>query len=162
MSTESKSLSEYDFDAVPSAEGMSFGIVVSEYNREITFRMMDACVETLSKHGAKEEDVSVVYVPGAFELPFGVLALNEAIAPDALICLGCVIKGETDHDIYISHAIAQGVIRLTLDLQKPVIFGVLTPNNIHQAKDRAGGIRGNKGIESAVAAIKMVALKKKL
>lgn len=158
MATALKSLSEYDPDGVPSSKGMTFGIVVSEYNTDITFRLLEGCIETLTKHGAADEDIKVAYVPGTFELPYGAKILNDGIAPDALICLGCVIKGETDHDIYINHAVAQGITNLSMSINKPVIFGVLTPNNLQQAKERAGGKHGNKGVETAIAAIKMVAL----
>lgn len=139
---------------------MKFGLVVSEYNSNITFALRDACIETLTKHGVKEKNIKIMFVPGTFELPCGAQTLNTQIKADAIICLGCVIKGETLHDEYINHAVAIGLMQLSLDLKKPVIFGVLTPNTLQQAKDRAGGKHGNKGVEAAVTAIKMVALTK--
>lgn len=141
---------------------MSFGIVVSDYNEQITHALLEGCVRTLLKAGAKEKDILVLHVPGAFELTSGAQFLAIAQKPDALICLGCVIKGETKHDEYINHAVANGVTQLALSLEKPVIFGLLTPNNLQQAKARAGGKHGNKGIEAAVTAIRMVTIKKKL
>jgi 6,7-dimethyl-8-ribityllumazine synthase len=162
MATALKSLSDYDPAAVPDATGFTFGIVVSEYNTDITFALLHACVDTLYQHGAAEKDVKVISVPGTFELTSGAQLLHTSFNPSAIICLGCVIKGETDHDKYINHAVAQGITRLSLELEKPVIFGVLTPNTLQQAIDRAGGKHGNKGVEAAVAAIKMVALKRML
>lgn len=141
---------------------MSFGIVVSDYNENITHALLDGCVRTLLKSGAKEKDICIVHVPGAFELTGGAQFLAKAKKPDALICLGCVIKGETRHDEYINHAVANGITQLSLLLEKPVIFGLLTPNNLQQAKARAGGKHGNKGVEAAVTAIRMVAIKRKL
>ncbi len=159
MTTALKSLSDYDPDRVPGAEGMHFGIVVAEYNNDITFALRDGCVETLLKHGANEEDIYISYVPGAFELPPGAQYMADANYCDAIICLGCVIKGETQHDEYINHAVAQGITSLSLELNKPVIFGLLTPNTHEQALARAGGKHGNKGVEAAITAIKMAALK---
>ena len=141
---------------------MQFGIVVAEYNKDITFALLEGCVDTLLKHGATEADITVSYVPGAFELTTGAQYQHLANDPDAVICLGCVIKGDTDHDVYINNAVAQGITRLSLDFNKPVIFGLLTPNNHQQAVDRAGGKHGNKGVEAAVTAIKMVALQQDL
>jgi 6,7-dimethyl-8-ribityllumazine synthase len=160
MATALKSLSDYNAEEVPSAKGMKFGIVVSEYNADITINLMKGCIETLLYHGAKEKDIQVLYVPGAFELTFGAKIIAAQHKPHAVICLGCVIKGETDHDRYINHAVAQGITNLSLQINKPVIFGLLTPNNQKQATERAGGKHGNKGTEAAITAIKMVALKK--
>jgi 6,7-dimethyl-8-ribityllumazine synthase len=160
MATKLKSLSDYNMNDVPSAKGMKFGIVVSEYNADITFKLLEGCLDTLIYHGVKEKDIHVLYVPGAFELTYGAKIMASKKKTDSVICLGCVIKGETDHDKYINHAVAQGVTNLSLQINLPVIFGLLTPNNQKQAAERAGGKHGNKGVEAAVAAIKMVALKK--
>lgn len=161
MATALKNLSDHDPEQIPSAEGMRFGIVVAEYNSDITFALRDGCMESLIGQGAVRSDIHVSHVPGAFELPSGAQFMADANYCDAIICLGCVIKGETQHDEYINHAVAQGITNLSLELSKPVIFGLLTPNTHQQAVDRAGGIHGNKGVEAAITAIKMVALKNK-
>lgn len=158
MASILKNLSEYNAELVPSAAKMTFGIVVADYNSEITFALLEGCVATLLKHGAVEKNISVHHVPGSFELPMGAQFLNEFIQPDALICLGCVITGETKHDEYISNAVANALMQLGLEYNTPFIFGVLTPRTLEQAKARAGGAHGNKGVEAAISAIKMVHL----
>ncbi|GAB1452654.1 6,7-dimethyl-8-ribityllumazine synthase [Draconibacterium sp.] len=154
-----KDLSQYDFNSVPSAENMKFGIVVAEWNPEVTFALADGAVETLKKHGAKEENIVLKYVPGSFELPLGAQFMAEYGNFDAVIILGCVIQGETRHFDYICEGVTQGTKDLNLKYNKPFIFGLLTTNNQQQALDRAGGKHGNKGDEAAVTAIKMVHLK---
>lgn len=141
---------------------MKIGIVVSDYNSVITHALLERCIHTLLLAGVKEKDVHAIHVPGAFELPAGAQMLDASGKLDAIICLGCVIKGETKHNEYINHAVAIGITQLSLQIAKPVIYGVLTPNNLKQAKARAGGKHGNKGVEAAVTAIKMVALKREL
>lgn len=145
-----------------SIEGSSFsiGVVVAEWNAEITNALYQACVETLESNGVESANIHTIHVPGAFELPIGakMLAGNEKV--DALICLGCVIKGDTKHDEYISNAVANGIMTLNLVSGKPIIFGVLTPNDMQQALDRAGGKHGNKGVEAAMTALKMATLAK--
>ncbi|MEX0812481.1 MAG: 6,7-dimethyl-8-ribityllumazine synthase [Chitinophagales bacterium] len=158
MATFLKSLSDYDPANVPSGKGRRFSVIVSEYNSDITFALRDAAIETLLKHHVKEEDILLDHVPGTFELPSAAAMLYKKYKPDALICIGCVIKGETDHDKYINHAVAQGLVNLSLEILKPVIFGVLTPNTHQQALDRAGGKHGNKGVEAAFTALKMLGL----
>lgn len=155
-----KDLSQYDFNSVPSAENMKFGIVVAEWNPEVTFALANGTVETLKKHGAKENQIAVKYVPGSFELPLGAQFLAEYGDVDAVIILGCVIQGETRHFDYICEGVTQGIKDLNLKYNKPFIFGLLTTNNQQQALDRAGGKHGNKGDEAAVTAIKMVDLKR--
>ena len=155
-----KDLSQYDFNSVPSAENMKFGIVVAEWNPEITIALARGAVETLQKHGALEENILVKYVPGTFELPLGGQFFAELENVDAVVLLGCVIQGETRHFDYICEAVAQGTKDLNLKYNKPFIFGVLTTDNQQQALDRAGGKHGNKGDEAAITAIKMVELKK--
>ena len=154
-----KDLSQYDFKSVPSAENMSFGLVVAEWNPEVTFALAGGAVETLKKHGVKDENIQMNYVPGSFELPLGAQFLAEYGNVDAVIVLGCVIQGETRHFDYICEGVTQGIKDLNLKYNKPFIFGLLTTNNQQQALDRAGGIHGNKGDEAAVTAIKMVHLK---
>ncbi len=162
MSEKKKNLSDYDIHAVPDASTMKFGIVVSEWNDEITFALCRGAIDTLMKHGAKDENIQLHYVPGSFELPLGARFLTNAGEVDAVICIGCVIQGETRHFDFICNAVADGITNLGLQTNVPVIFGVLTPNTWEQAKDRAGGKHGNKGDEAAITAIKMVNLKRKI
>ncbi len=160
MASALKNLSNYDENSIPVAENMSFGIVVSEWNAHITHALYDGCVATLLKHGAKEENIHTIQVPGSFELPTGARLMAAKHKVDAVICLGCVIKGETKHDEYICNAVATGLMNLSIASGQPFIFGVLTPNNEEQALERAGGKHGNKGVEAAVSAIHMAALRK--
>jgi len=153
-----KDLSQYDFSSVPQADNMRFGVVVAEWNPEITIALANGAVDTLQKHGAKEDNILVKYVPGTFELPLGGQFFAEMENVDAVILLGCVIQGETRHFDYICEAVAQGTKDLNLKYNKPFIFGVLTTDNQQQALDRAGGKHGNKGDEAAITAIKMVDL----
>lgn len=162
MASALKNLSTYDEENIPDATEMSFGIVVADWNRDITHALYEGCFETLLKHGAKEENLYVAQVPGAFELPAGARILSGREKLDAVICLGCVIKGETQHDEYINNAVATGLMNLSISTGKPFIFGVLTPNTHQQALDRAGGQHGNKGVEAAVTALRMAALKKEM
>lgn len=159
MASALSNLSEYNEENVPSAEKMSFGIVVAEWNRHITHALLDGCVSTLIHHGASEDNIRVVQVPGSFELTAGAAALGAELRLDAIICLGCVIKGETNHDEYINHAVASGLTQLGIQTGKPHVFGLLTVLNELQALDRAGGKHGNKGVEAAVTAIRMVAIR---
>lgn len=161
MATQYKNLSTYDEKSVPSAKGMKFGIVVSEWNDKITYALRDGAVATLIKHGAAESDIAVASVPGSFELTLGAQLMGQTNV-DAVICLGCVIQGETPHFDYICQGVAYGITELNIKLNIPVIFGVLTTGNMQQAEDRAGGKHGNKGDEAAITAIKMVQLKKDL
>ena len=153
MASALKNLSSYDEKTIPSAENKSFGIVVAEWNAAITHALYEGCFD-------KAENIHTIQVPGSFELPTGARLMAVKYKLDAVICLGCVIKGETKHDEYISNAVAMGLINLSLDSGQPFIFGVLTPNNEEQARDRAGGKHGNKGVEAAVSAIRMAALRK--
>ncbi len=160
MASALKNLSVYDENNVPDASEMKLGIVVADWNAHITHVLYQGCVETLLKHGASEENIFTVQVPGSFELTSGARILNGQQSLDAVICLGCVIKGETSHDEYINMAVAQGLTHLGLTTGRPHIFGLVTTNNEQQALDRAGGKHGNKGVEAAVTAIRMVHLKK--
>jgi 6,7-dimethyl-8-ribityllumazine synthase len=159
MASALKNLSKYDPSTLENAAEMSFGIIVADWNPHITHALYEGCFETLVKHGALPEKIHVAQVPGSFELPLGARILNGQQNPDALICLGCVIKGETRHDEYINQTVASGLMQLSLMAGKPFVFGLLTTENEQQALDRAGGKHGNKGIECAVTAIRMIALK---
>lgn len=161
MATALKNLSDYDASKVPSAKNMRFAIVVSEWNSEITFSLLKGAYETLIKHGAKTDQIKVDYVPGSFELTAGARMVAETSNFDAVICLGCVIRGETPHFEYICHSVANGITQLNINYNIPFVFGVLTTENNIQAQERAGGKHGNKGDEAAVTAIKMVDLKHK-
>lgn len=160
MASALKNLSEYDENSVPNAEAMSFGIVVSEWNTVITHALYEGCYDTLIKHGVSPEKIYTLQVPGAFELPTGARLLSSRHSPDAVICLGCVIRGETNHHEYINQAVATGLMNMSIASGRPFIFGLLTPNDQQQAVERAGGIHGNKGIEAAITAIRMADLKK--
>ncbi len=141
---------------------MRFGIVVSEWNNEITGNLANGAVKTLMQHGALESDITLRYVPGSFELPLAGKWLAETNIFDAIILLGCVIQGETRHFDFICQGVTQGTVDLNLSLNLPFIFGVLTTQNQQQAIDRSGGQHGNKGDEAAVTAIKMVALRSQI
>jgi len=158
MSSKDQNLSSESKSKLKSVEGFNFAIIVSDWNDDITYALRDECVATLMAHGAETENLFIHHVPGAFELPLGARIVMGQEKIDAAICLGCVIKGETDHDIYINNAVSSGIMNLSLTSKKPVIFGLLTPNTKEQALDRAGGKHGNKGVEAAQTAIKMVHL----
>ena len=155
-------LSDYDAALVPDAGKMRFGIVVSDWNREITQALLDGALNTLKKHGATDNNIVVKHVPGSFELTLGGQFLAEYDDLDAIICLGCVIQGETPHFGFICQSVTYGITKLNLEYNIPFIFGVLTTLNIGQARDRAGGKLGNKGDEAAVTAIKMAALQREI
>ncbi|MCW3083974.1 MAG: 6,7-dimethyl-8-ribityllumazine synthase [Bacteroidetes bacterium] len=162
MSSALKNLSNFDQTVIPNGKGMRIGIVLSEWNQEITGALFDGAVATLVKNGVSKDDIIITTVPGSFELTLGSQYLCEDKSIDAVIALGCVIQGETRHFDFICDAVAQGVTNVSLKYNKPVIFGLLTPNTMQQAQDRAGGKHGNKGDEAAVTALKMVALKKQI
>ena len=148
--------------SVPDSGDMRFGIVVSDWNIDITGALLDGAVKTLKKYGASDENIVVKHVPGSFELTLGAQFLAEYDDLDAVICLGCVIRGETPHFTYICQGVTQGITQLNLDYNIPFIFGVLTTENHQQALDRAGGKHGNKGHETAITAIKMAALQREM
>ncbi|MCF8460357.1 MAG: 6,7-dimethyl-8-ribityllumazine synthase [Flavobacteriales bacterium] len=162
MASALKNLSSYDANSVPSAEGMRFAIVVSEWNTEITEALSLGAKDTLLKFGAAESDIVRRNVPGSFELTLGAQLMAERKEFDAIICIGVVIQGETKHFDFICDAVAKGITDLNMNYNVSVIFGVLTLNTMQQALDRAGGAHGNKGDEAAITAIKMAALKKEL
>ena len=156
MATAFHNLSDYDTASVPSARGMRFGIVVSEWNKEITGSLLEGAYNVLVKHGAAEDDITVMTVPGSFELVYGASRMMKSQKFDAVIAIGCVIRGDTPHFDYICEGATQGLADLNREGDIPVIYGLLTCNNMEQAEARCGGILGNKGDECAVTAIKMV------
>ncbi|AMR31503.1 6,7-dimethyl-8-ribityllumazine synthase [Mucilaginibacter sp. PAMC 26640] len=159
MSSALKNLSDFSTASeIPSAEGFTFGIVVAEWNAEITNALYQGAYNSLLQYGANAADIHSYPVPGSFELTSGAELLLQTGKFDAVICLGCVIQGETRHFDFICNAVANGVSNVAIKYSKPVIFGVLTTDNQQQAIDRAGGKHGNKGEEAAVTAIKMAKL----
>ncbi len=162
MATAYHNLSDYDFQSVPSAEDMRFGIVVSEWNDNITGALLHGAVTTLKKHGAKDENILVQTVPGSFELTFSSAQMIKSGRVDAVIAIGCVVRGDTPHFDYVCEGTTQGIAHLNATTDTPVIYGLITTNNMQQAEDRAGGKLGNKGDECAVTAIKMIDFQRKL
>lgn len=158
MATVLKNLSEFNINEIPNAEDKTFGIVVSEWNSTITNALLQGAIDTLVNAGANDDQIIIKAVPGTFELAYGAQHLFETAEVDAVICLGCVIQGETRHFDFICDATANGIMRVSLDYSAPVIFGVLTTDNLQQAIDRSGGKHGNKGVEAAVTALKMLNL----
>lgn len=159
MASALKNLSSYDESKLPSGNGLKIGIVVADWHHKITHNLYQGCYETLEKHGVKPPDIETLQVPGAFELTYGAKVLTARLKLDAIVCLGCVIQGETKHNDYINHAVASGLTHLGLSAGLPVIYGVLTPNTEQQAIDRSGGKYGNKGVEAAVTALRMARIK---
>jgi len=155
-------LSAYDPETVPDARKMRFGIVVADWNHEVTNALLDGATTTLKMHGATEKNIVVRHVPGSFELTLGAQFLAEYDDLDAVICLGCIIQGETPHFNYLCQGVTQGITQLNLEYNIPFIFGVLTTLNLDQALERAGGRLGNKGAEAAITAIKMAALQREM
>lgn len=143
---------------LPNMSGYSFVIITAAWNAELTKKMEVAAIKTLTKHKVKKGDIQLIDVPGSFELVYAAQRAIKKYKPDAVICIGCIIKGETPHDIYISQAVANGIMNLNVNKSTPVIFGVLTTNNIQQARERAGGKMGNKGEDAALAAMQMALL----
>jgi len=162
MASSLKNLSDYDPASIPEASGMKFGIVVAEWNEEITAALLEGCLATLKNHSVNTDDILVRTVPGTFELTLGAQLMAENKEVDAVICLGCVIQGETRHFDYICDSVTYGLSECTLNYNLPFIFGVLTTNNLQLSRERAGGRHGNKGDEAAVTAIKMIALKREM
>ncbi len=156
MSSSDKNLSATN--KLPNAAEMRLAIIVSNWNTEITEPLYKAAYDTLISAGCTDENIIRHDVPGSFELPLGAQWALESLNPDAVICLGCVIQGETRHFDFICQAVSNGIMNLNLDYSIPVIFGVLTTENMEQAKDRSGGKYGNKGVEAAATAIQMVSL----
>lgn len=158
MATVNKNLSEYDKNTVPDARNFRFGIVVSEWNETITEGLFDGAIQTLLENQVPSQHIIRWNVPGSFELIFGARQMHEKLELDAVIVIGCVIKGETMHFEFVCEGVTQGMKDLNLLYDVPTIFCVLTDNNMQQSLDRSGGKHGNKGVEAAIAAIKMVDL----
>jgi len=156
MASNLKNLGDHSNKNMASVKNNKIGIVVSEWNDQITDSLLSATHEVLSAHGAKPKNIIIKYVPGSFELPLAAQYLASQKDIDAVICLGCVIQGETRHFDFICDAVANGITNVGLKYNKPVIFGVLTTNNLQQALDRAGGKHGNKGEEAGITAVKML------
>lgn len=151
-------LSYYDKTTIPSAKDFRFGIVVSEWNSDITKNLQKGAIETLLDCGASQENIISWEVPGSFELVYGCKKMLETLQLDAIIAIGNVIQGETKHFDFVCNGVTQGIVDLNVKYSTPIIFCVLTDNSKQQSIDRSGGKFGNKGIESAVAAIKMASL----
>ena len=146
---------------LPSGKNKMVGIVVSEWNTPITESLLKGTIDTLIAAGMREDDIIIEYVPGTVELTFGAKVLIEETLVHAVIVLGCVIQGETRHFDYVCDSVTQGITKLNLHCPTPVIFGVLTTNNLEQAEARAGGTHGNKGEDCAITALKMIELQEK-
>jgi 6,7-dimethyl-8-ribityllumazine synthase len=158
MATEHHNLSEYDPNMIPDTSAMRFAIVVSKWNSKITTKLKEGAYATLLRCGVKKENITVVYVPGSFELVYGAKRIGKSIRPDAVIGLGCVVRGETPHFEYVCSGVTQGFAQLNAEGDIPYIFGLLTDNTMQHSIDRAGGKLGNKGDEAAVTAIIMAKL----
>lgn len=162
MATSLKNLSDFSHTEIADAAPFRFGIVVAEWNDEITGALYTGAHEALIQHGAKPEYIHTIQVPGSYELIAGADMLLAHKNFNAIICLGCVIQGETRHFDFICDAVANGLANVAIKYNKPVIFGVLTTDNLQQAKDRSGGKHGNKGTEAAVTAIQMAHIQHQL
>ena len=149
-------LSDYDPRIVPDGSPWTVAVVAAEWNSEVTDELLKGAVNTLQKHGVKEENLLVYRVPGTYELTYAADTLAELDSVDAVICIGCVIQGETRHFEFICQAVSQGLTNVALANHKPIIFSVLTCDTMEQALDRAGGQHGNKGVEGAITALKML------
>ncbi|MEN8248935.1 MAG: 6,7-dimethyl-8-ribityllumazine synthase [Bacteroidota bacterium] len=156
MSSKYQTLGDHSEKNMVSMKNKKIGLVVSEWNDQVTESLLLAAIEVLKESGAKDKNLTIKYVPGSFELTLGAQYLAAKKDIDAVICLGCVIQGETRHFDFICDAVANGITNVGLKFNKPVIFGVLTTNTLQQALDRAGGKHGNKGEEAAYTAIKML------
>ena len=159
MATKYHNLSEYDANTLPTAEelaGKKFAIVVADWNDNVTHALCDGAVETFISNGISEENVEIFHVPGTFELTFAASKLQKTGKYASIVVIGCVIQGDTPHFDYVCQGVTQGIIQVNLEADCPVIFSVLTTLTMQQATDRAGGCLGNKGVEGAVTALKMV------
>ena len=162
MATQLKSLSDFSHTTIPAGADFKFGIVTAQWNAEITGALYNGAVLLLEKQGVKPENIIDITVPGSFELTSGADILLSKKEVDAVICLGCVIQGETPHFDFICNAVANGVTQVSVKYNKPVIFGVLTTNTLEQAQARSGGKHGNKGEEAAATALLMAELQKRI
>ncbi|EGK00531.1 MAG: 6,7-dimethyl-8-ribityllumazine synthase [Prevotella sp.] len=156
MATAYHNLSSYNPETVPNGEDMKIGIVVSEWNETVTTPLLQGAFNTLIKHGVKKENILIDFVPGSFELIFGSKHMVENKGIDAVIALGCVVRGDTPHFDYVCSGVTQGIADMNIRYDIPFIFGLLTTDNMQQAEERAGGRHGNKGDECAITALKMI------
>ena len=162
MIAKNTNLSGIDVENLPQLKKGRIGIVVSEWNKEVTSSMLEGAIDLLLNCSIKKSNIKVEWVPGSYELPIGAQFFLSEANVDAVICIGCVIQGETRHFEFISQAVANSIAEVGLKYNSPVAFGVLTTNNIQQAIERSGGKHGNKGVEAAYTAVKMLAIKEKL
>jgi len=162
MASNLKNLSDFSHIDVQNAQGLKIAIAVSQWNAEVTCSLLNGAVNGLVQNGASESDIKIIQVPGSYELISGADLLLRNKELDAVICLGCVIQGETRHFDFICDAVANGIAQVAIKYNKPVIFGVLTTDNLQQALDRAGGKHGNKGEEAAITAIQMAHIHKSI
>lgn len=159
MATENRNLSNYNKEELPNAEPFEFGIVFSEWNSEITHALRDGAINTLKDLGALDENIKTLSVPGSFELTYGAKKLAKYC--DVVIAIGSVIRGETSHFDFVCHGVTQGITQLNVVQDTPIVFCVLTDDNIEQSRARSGGKHGNKGIEAAVVALQMAKVRHK-
>ena len=162
MTEKKTNLPDYAPSAVPDGSQYKIGVIAAEWNSNVTDALLKGAVDTLRQYGVKEENLIVRRVPGTFELPSAADTMYQLCNPDAVICIGCVIQGDTRHFEFICQAVSQGITNVALKERRPVIFSVLTCDTMQQALDRAGGRHGNKGVEGAVTALKMVDYRKSL
>lgn len=140
------------------ANGLKFGIVVGRFNEFISSKLLSGAIDAFKRHGVNEEDIEIAWAPGAFEIPLVAKKMCDSKKYDAVVCVGAVIRGSTPHFDYVSNEVSKGIAKISLDSGMPVIFGVLTTDNIEQAIERAGTKAGNKGFEAAIASIEMANL----
>ena len=159
MTTKKTNLSEYNNTDIPNVNGLSFSIVVSKWNLNITENLFQGAIKTLIDCGVNKGDINRIDVPGSFELVYGAKIAARS-KPSAIICIGSIIKGETKHFDFVSQSVSNGIMDLNIKLDIPIVFGVLTDDNMQQATNRSGGKYGNKGVEAAITAIKMAHLNK--
>jgi 6,7-dimethyl-8-ribityllumazine synthase len=156
MSSAQQNLSSFDPDNLPNLPNAVIGIVVAEWHSEITNALLNGAIEALELAKVKPENIHVFKVPGTYELPYGAVKTIDKHQPDAVVCLGCVIQGETRHFDFICNAVANGLMQLNIQYKIPVTFGVLTTDNLEQAQNRSGGKHGNKGFEAGLTALKSI------
>jgi 6,7-dimethyl-8-ribityllumazine synthase len=156
MSTAQHNLSSFDPDNLPNLPNAVIGIVVAEWHSEITNALLNGALEALELAKVKPQNIHVFKVPGTYELPYGAVKTIDKHQPDAVVCLGCVIQGETRHFDFICNAVANGLMQLNIQYKIPVTFGVLTTDNLEQAQNRSGGKHGNKGFEAGLTALKSI------
>jgi 6,7-dimethyl-8-ribityllumazine synthase len=159
MATAGRNLSEYKKILTPNGADFQIGIVVSEWNEDVTFQLLDGAKSAFIDNGVLEQNIKIYFVPGAFELPLGCQFLFDAHHVDGIVAIGSVIQGETRHFDFVCTGATDGIMNVMLKYNKPVSYCLLTDNTKQQALDRSGGIHGNKGVECAIALLKMLALK---